>query len=163
MEELAERDLSLDMLVGLEGLMGGQRIDSLGPLDCSGQRLESLGRLDLQGGSLESMSRQLLGSLGSLPEGVGQPAGHKDMVPAHSLGAVPSASGPLPSLEPLPTGAGRPSAALWGGCCCHGSFAGKVVSCRRVPFAHTCATACVTSCRSRFARHGSDWRLGLPL
>jgi hypothetical protein len=107
LEELGERELGMDLLGSLEGMLGGQRIESLGALDSclAGQRLDSLARGDLANGSLESLSRQLLGSLGSLPEGCPEP-GLKDMLPAHSLGAVPSASGPLPSLEPLPPGTG---------------------------------------------------------
>ena len=59
-------------------------------------------------GNLPECERALLGSLGMLPEG---DAALRDMLPdagdcllpTHSLGAVPSASGPLPSFD-LPPG-----------------------------------------------------------
>lgn len=65
---------SLGNLEPLGRPVGGQRLESignlesLGKLESLGQRLESFNRQDLNSDSLDSLSRQLLGSLGSLPE-----------------------------------------------------------------------------------------------
>ncbi len=93
--DIPERELSLDVLGNLDmcrlesmggqrlgsvgnmpslGRFGGQRLESLGnleslgKLESFGQRLESFGRTDMSSNSLDGISRQLLGSLGSLPE-----------------------------------------------------------------------------------------------
>lgn len=49
--------------------LGAQgRVESLGRFEPLGQRLELMSRQDLSSNSLDNMSRQLLGSLGNLPE-----------------------------------------------------------------------------------------------
>jgi hypothetical protein len=79
LESLSKLDMAqLGSLGNLEALgrpVGAhQRLESLSNLeslikmDSLGQRLDSFNRADLNSGSLDSLSRQLLGSLGSLPD-----------------------------------------------------------------------------------------------
>lgn len=117
MPDIPERELSLDVLGNLDmcwldmlggqrlgsvgnlpslGRFGGQRLESLGNLESIGQRLESFGRADMSSNSLDGISRQLLGSLGSLPEN--DPA-IKEMLAAAAQpdGSSPTQGAPLSS------------------------------------------------------------------